>query len=402
MSGDPAAGDPGRPRPAETDMSALGMLLYVSILLALFFAFGSSTIAVRAYLHRDRDAETELLLSPIGKTEYFQRHADEADLIFFGDSRTHIGVDPDPTTEATGLRAFNCGSTAHWFPTQYPQLRRMAPRLRGKTVVWLIGEINFRGLQGTDDQMNRNFYLSPGEFIEYWWLGFNPAHLVDNLLLSFVSNDFVAFAKDAVQARIQRWLEAPVLELGGAAGAKPPPASPALSKHQAQVMARAQAIFTDGFEERFEDGREAKNVLYSIRRRSGQAAYFEVDSPYLRAQQQKLAAKISPSAEPIVADPRQLAIFERMLATFEESGARLVVVDYLDAPFHYRFPENRHARDEFMKGIEARVRAHGFAFIRPDMSALRDEDYFDYNHLNYEGSRQYSKALAAAVAEAIH
>ena len=168
-----------------------------------------------------------------------------------------------------------------------------------------------------------------------------------------------------------------------------------------QVIDRAHAAYPDIFEEKFEDGVAASRVLYSVRRRSGQMAYFEVDSAYLRARQEEFAAEISPSAAVETADPRQLAIFQRMLDEFGKSGARLIVVDYLDAPFHYRFPENRRARDEFMKSIEEKVTASGFTYLRPDMSDLRDEHYFDYNHLNYEGSRRYSRTLARALAGAL-
>lgn len=380
--------------------------LYLIGLLGLFLLFGSSTTLYKRYHDRGISQEDRWLMLPTGKLQHLRRHYRDYDLIFWGDSRTFIGIDPDPTTRLTGLRSFNYGSMAHWFPTQYPQLERMVPYLKDKIVVWQIGSINFGGLKNSKDQMVQNFYLSPADFIEYWRLGFNPMHLIDNLLLDFLPSYSLLFVKDTLQQRFNDWLDSPLAPVDK-------PHQPGRQQESSgdgakadrinAVMHKALAAHDDIFASNLEGARHASNVLFNTRRRNGQDVYYEIDSDYLREQQKASAAKMTEGpVHEIQPDPRQMALFKRMLGLFKQAGAKLIVVEYHDTPYHYRHASMRQAHDRFMARIEKIVKDSGFTYLRPDMSGLRDSDYFDYNHLNNVGSKKYSELLARELSKVVH
>jgi poly-D-alanine transfer protein DltD len=44
--------------------------------------------------------------------------------------------------------------------------------------------------------------------------------------------------------------------------------------------------------------------------------------------------------------------------------------------------------------VASYVRSQGFQYISVDFTKFKDDDYFDYNHLNAKGSQRYDKMLA--------
>jgi hypothetical protein len=74
---------------------------------------------------------------------------------------------------------------------------------------------------------------------------------------------------------------------------------------------------------------------------------------------------------------------------------RLVVNEVEEAPYVYITPERRDDLRRFMREqVRREVNARGFPYVRVDFDQLSDADYFDFNHLNQDGIRKYSRLLA--------
>jgi hypothetical protein len=76
----------------------------------------------------------------------------------------------------------------------------------------------------------------------------------------------------------------------------------------------------------------------------------------------------------------------------------LVVNELEEAPFNYSTLENKDSWRRFMRDrIQSRVESRGFAYERTDLDRLRDDDYFDYNHLNSRGVEKYTPMMAEII-----
>ena len=340
------------------------------------------------------------LSSPSDKLAHLKANSAQYDLILWGDSRTYIGIDPDIVAEETGLPTFNYGSMAHWFPTQYPQLQKMLPHLKNKKVVWTIGRINFNVLDAQRPEVNTNTSLSIRQFFEYINIGYHPKVLIDNVLQHYLPSRSLIFRKDKIQEKSSEFLAAPSLVQIATQPEKAPESQADVERIAMveQLLASVTQRYPDSLSVGLVNGDEMDNVLIDVARSNGQRVHVEVEPEYLRSRQ-KYFAETSGPVKPINALPESL--FYKMVDLFAANEIELIVVEYRDAPYQTKQASVRQIHRSDMDKYKAYVEAHGFQYIVPDMSALLDDHYFDYNHLNEEGSRIYSKMLGASLAKLV-
>lgn len=372
--------------------SLLDSFYYLIVLSAIFFALGITAAEYRNFIMIKRTGYEELRTA-IGKADHLKKNADNFDIIFFGDSRTYVGIDPDIVSNITGKRAFNYGSMSHWFQTQYPQLKQMAPYLKNKTVIWTIGHINF-GKSTQSKEVNNTFYLTPKDYIEYLLLGYEPDEIFDNLLLFFTRHHFVLFYKDLIQRKFNNILEEKI----------------SFKKYEKQFLKDiplytdkkgkiAKSVYNkydDIFEMDFTDGKEVKDVMCHVFRKNGQMVFIEINSDYLRGCQKECEGQLR-VLHAFDADKKYEEIFNRMLKIFKKWNVDLIVNEYWDAPYHYNIQANTRIYRDYMSRIEEKIKSYGFRYIKTDFSDFTDELYFDYNHLNSVGSEKYSKRLGRVI-----
>ena len=362
--------------------------------MGFFFAIALST----HYIHKKiRNPTAMLLTSPLGKLEHLAENHEEIELIFLGDSRTYIGMDPEIATDITNLQSFNYASMAHWFPTQYPQFKKMIPFLKGKKVVWTIGAINFSALDIENPDVNENFPLSAGEFFEYLQMGFGIEVLVDNLFRSFLPKHSLFFIKeDSFQQRFLNLINTHLFNASReSSGNQTNLKKESTIEHTFQI---ADETYTNIITKNLEDGLNKDDVLLSLARDNGQLAYIEIEPEYLRSRQQEWALNLGHNKGPVATREMEL-LYEKILHLFAQAEIDLTIVEYRDAPYQTSSVNLRTKHREFLDSYAQMARDAGFNYLIPDMSELQDNHYFDYNHLNHEGSKLYSTILAHLLKE---
>lgn len=366
---------------------------YLVQLIAVFLLLGSLT-HVHWYFTNSKNP-ARMLISPIGKLEHLMKLGESYDLIIWGDSRTYLGVDPDVVSFHTGLKAFNYGSMAHWFSTQYSQLKRMIPYLKDKKVVWIIGRINLNVLDSNNPDVNQNFYLDINDFFEYWHMGYSPNVLIDNLMLRYLPSKSILFRKDALQDRLSGFLDKSVFN-SNPSGTK----NTELIAEQKIIdtaIANVKNIYPDAISSDLAHGKNETNVLVDIILQNGQRPQYEVKPDYFRSLQKQWAAEISSTGDYTV-NPIMLRLLNKILALFRDNKIELIVVEYRDAPYQTTSTSVHNSHRSILDMIQNIVLSSGHTYLKPDMSSLYDSDYFDYNHLNSIGAQKYSTILGTALA----
>lgn len=331
---------------------------------------------------------------------FFRKEASRYDLVFIGDSRTYCGIHPEVLDRRLGTRSLNLAAFSNWFPTQYPLVKDLVRALPepGTTVVWSIGDQNFRPY----NRIQRVYKIDPVTALRYVLWGVPTEGLWDSV--SYFTHGLQALAlRGETRDRYFAWLRNPLK----AATAPPQPApAPVLSEEQRQQVQSARAhlaalapaaLVTETWD-------EGHLVSLTAFMRSGGYYRIEIDPAYFRRKQKEMnykpisddAARAMPIRVPV---PGLMRLFEETLATFREAGIHLVVNELEEAPFAYKNPILREKWRAFMRDtVRPKVEAYGFAYIRADFDQLGDSDYFDYNHLNHIGIDKYANLLSEKLA----
>ena len=357
------------------------LLKYPFILLGLFFLFGHSTVLYKTYLFQDTVGDNHLLLEAMGKTKHLEKYAESYDLLFLGSSKTYIGIDPSAVDDVLGIKSFNYGSMAHWFPTQYVQFKNIIPYVKNKTVVWTISHEMFQGSNNRqarimNDDMNRNFYLDLFDYFEYLSIGFDNGDLFDNLLLKYFHHNFLFFVKDSIQEKLRAVLDKKLF--------------PSISTKKQSVTNISTHLdtYNDYFQYRLMNVKDMPDAMLYLYHNNGYLACVELQPQYLRTLQQ------FPQEEQdlFLVDPRKEALFLKALKLFQSNNVQLIVNIYWDAPYAYKM-KDKGALEKYMSSIQTKVIQKGFTVINKDME-LQNSDFFDSNHLNAKAAKKYSKQLA--------
>ena len=385
-------GDPFDHLPDETtaQWTWKDIFIYSICFFTVFLLLGMSTVLYYKFRFPVSNVQTHLLTSPKGKLQHFTMNHAEYDAIVYGDSRALIGVDPSILSSDIGIHVFNYASMAHWFQTQYPQLKRMAPNLSGKTVFWVIGHINFLE-SDIDDKVNFNGELSIIDFVEYLALGYSITDTFENLASSYFPNFFLFTKNAVVTSKYNNLLDRKII-------LKQSKKSAINIKTLPDISDKVYSRYPDSLQHSMISGKGNSNALVTILRPNGQEPYIELDSAYLRQRQQEMADKLK-KLDSFPEDYRLRRIFSRMLKLFKKNSANLVVIQYIDAPFNYKFKENNEIYEHYMESVANEVLGMGFPYIKMSMTHLTNADYFDSNHLNSQASIKFSHQMASEISK---
>lgn len=267
----------------ETRLTLLNAFVYLFILFSLYLILGQATVLYKKLQIRESDENEKLLLNPIGKLEHLKRNVQSYEIIFLGSSKTYIGIDPAIIEKYTNKKTFNYGSMAHWFPTQYPQVKKLLPYLSGQTVVWTVSHEMFGThkpvprITPIEDEMNQHFYLEPDEYLEYLLIGYESQDILDNLLLKYMNENFILFVKGSVQSRIKALLDRHLYV--------PFANNKDEGVEYIEIQKKALKLFPNTFYYRFFDANEANDAMFYMYKTNGQLSCMEVKPSYLRQSQ---------------------------------------------------------------------------------------------------------------------
>lgn len=342
----------------------------------------------------------------IQRSVWYKQNAGRFDVVFLGDSRTFCGIQPELIDPLLGVRSINLAQFANWLPTQYPLIRDLVGSIPpGTTVVWSVGHQNFLAA----NSIQRVYPIDWRTALQYLAWRVPTAGLFDNVAHY---NPLLRLWSDRGSIR-QRWTEilhsdAPLnlpslFPAAHAATFRPMGTGTAQSPLEGEATVRSryaqdphvQSIFTVS-----DRGQINSVVLYLM---GGGYYRIELDPDYFRRKQQEFAPPPMSDAQAAATalpepDPGLMRLFDAILDQFAAHHVALVVNEIEEAPFMYANPIMRLKWREFMDQlIRPRVEARHFTYIRPDTASLRDDDYFDYNHLNSSGSELYAAALSAVL-----
>jgi hypothetical protein len=343
----------------------------------------------------------------IRRSAWYKQNAGQFDVVFLGDSRTYCGIHPELIDPLLGVRSINLAQFANWLPTQYPLIRDLVGSIpQGTTVVWSVGHQNFLAA----NNIQRVYPIDWWTALQYLAWRVPTAGLFDNVayynpLLRLWSDRGLIQRRWTDTLRGDAPLNLPSVfpaaygatfrPMGTGAAQSPLEGEAAAIQSRYAQDPHVQSIYTisDG-------GRINSVVLYLM---GGGYYRIELDPDYFRRKQRELApppmsdvqAAATALPEP---DPGLIRLFDAILDQFAAHHVALVVNEIDEAPFNYANPILRLKWRKLMdQVIRPRVEARHFTYVRPDTAFLRDDDYFDYNHMNSSGSGLYAAALSAAL-----
>ena len=323
-------------------------------------------------------------------------------VIFLGDSRTYCGIHPELIERYVNtMHGLNLSSFAHWLPTQYSMVRDIVESIPNDTlVVWSIGHQHFF-LDGASSDIVQPVY--PVSFADAFkmiqWNGGVPLRGLSRNFIDFHGSLYAIGTLQRSRKRLERAIRraisvAQAAEIEDAlAGA--PTARNVVSMADAEQLRQAALKEQDIVAADITDDQGAATSIVRYFRRGGYHRT-ELDQEFFRAKQRAMGGSSDYSGQ----EPKhvQLMLFDAILDLFAERRTRLVVNELEEAPFIYSRPENRERWRRFMRDrIQPRVESRGFAYERTDLDRLRDDDYFDYNHLNSRGIEKYTPMIADIV-----
>lgn len=325
------------------------------------------------------------------RLSYYEAHKEEFDLVFLGDSRTLCGVHPSRLDPLLGTSSLNLSIWANWLPTQYPFFKDLVDRLRpGTTIVFSLGPVNFRetGLPA----FATTYPIPLSDLGLYLSLGFSFSQLRANLIeYSLLGKPLRPILYATTKFRQTADSFASRTLYSSAVGEAQPDLFAAEAEELKLELGRDPAnIVVRSF---LHEGRTTSVEAYS---QDGAYLRYELDRASFRERQDTTTKSVAGANVPEEFEPEsgRMALFKRILSLCASRGVRLIVNAIEQAPHTYT-PEQKAMERRFMlQVVKPLVEAHGFVYTHADYDKLRDEDYFDYNHLNAVGVERYSPLLA--------
>jgi len=339
---------------------------------------------------------------PPSRVQHYLQDPHAYSVIFLGDSRTYCAIHPELIERYVNtMHGLNLSYFAHWFPTQYSMVRDIVDSIPDDTlVVWSIGHNLFFLGDATFDVVQTTYPVSFADaFKMLRWNGGVPLRGLSNNLINFHGGLYAIGTLQRSRQRLERAIRKGI-SVARAAEVEGPLAG-ASTARSVVSMADAEQLRQAALQEPDVVGAEvtadqgaATSIIRYFRR--GGHHRTELDQEFFRTKQRTMGGT-GPylGQEP---DHVHLMLFDAILDLFAERRKRLVVNELEEAPFIYSTPENRDSFRRFMRErIQPRVESRGFSYERADLDRLRDDDYFDYNHLNSRGVEKYTPMMAEIV-----
>ncbi len=340
----------------------------------------------------------------IERSAFYRLHAKQFDLVFLGDSRTYCGIHPELIDPKLGTRSINLAQFANWLPTQYALVKDLVSSIpRGTTVVWSIGHQNLYPSTG----IQRVYPIDWQTALKYVFWRVPLPGLFDNVAYF---NPLLRLWADRPEIR-RNWFDAlhaaadlKSLQLIGDAKAAEFETA-AVADGQSSPEAAAAAITRQYADDRNvqetsvirDNGRVNSVVLYLM---GGGYYRIELAPDYFRQKQREMAPSPISDADAAVTslpepDPGLSRLLDEILQLFRQNNVEVIVNELEEAPFRYPNTIIREKWRKFMRDVvQRKVEAAGFRYITTNLDELKDDDYFDYNHMNSKGITKYTLMLS--------
>jgi hypothetical protein len=379
----------------EPSVPARTILRYMFVFVTSFLIAGLALRAVERFvLHRrigEADAAPGHLRNATTKTAYYSAHATEFDTLFIGDSRTLCGIDPVVIDAQIGTHSTNIAYFAHWLDTQYPNFVDLAPRIPKNTlVVWTVGHILF---EWAHPAVNMSYSIGIRNAPQYIRWGYSPLSIIDNVATSVPGLDILAH-RDEIRSGVEARLTAPLLSTRATVAT--------LNLENAKELEGLRAKYAGDLSVASIDpivvgGKIGSAAMWM---RAGNYRRVEFDHSIFRTNQERSRARLRTLPDDFDADPALWNTFVGILDLFQKYNVNLVVNEVQESPFNYTNQKNAELFGKLMRRVRAEVERRGVRYIRANMESLRDDDYFDHDHLNSEGSDKYSRMLGTLLQSA--
>jgi hypothetical protein len=332
------------------------------------------------------------------RVQYYLSNPNRYTTVFLGDSRSYCGMHPELIEKyVPEMRGINLASFSNWFATQLSEVRDIAAAIpAGTIVVWSVGHQNFRA----SNAIQRVYPLSMADSLRIlgWNGGRPPNGLLDNvfyyhwpLYLPVALQEARARLQHAVNAPLANWAVTPAMA-ESRADVKPP-ASDAHADDLREAALRETDVVAAAVTE---DGGRPTSIIRYYRR--GGYDRTELDPAFFRKKQSEFTQKfyLDGTAQGVPPpDALYLAMFRAILDQFASRKIKLVVNELEEAPFMYADRATREGFRQFMRvWVEPEVERRGFVYVRTNLDALNDDDYFDWDHFNSKGIAKYTPMIA--------
>ena len=327
--------------------------------------------------------------SLVQKMDAWEQDPARYDLVFIGDSRTYCAMHPDHLDPLLGTRSLNLAHWAHWMPTQLAQFRDLLEVMpQGVTVVWSVGHQNFRS---GDRRIHPSYPIGVASVPRYLSLGYSLGSMKDNLVFFNPATTVLGWMPQ-IRRRMDRTLDRAVLD-----HARPAPDGPVRPEILPDLLGRLRGDpVTDSLKILSEEGQVTS---VEVLKDNGAYERVELDPGYFRSRQRENAREVErrlqETPDRFEATPQDWETFLEILDLCREKDVRLILNEVEEAPYIYLSEERRENWRRFMREtVEQEVLSRGIPYLRVDFDRMSDEDYFDFNHLNQDGIRKYSRLLA--------
>lgn len=409
------------------------VLTYLAVwtIVAVIGTAGVSQITYPTY-----DAQRSGDRSLLQRLNYYLANRDRYNVIFFGDSQSHLGIHPILINDAAGIRGYNLTYPSTFLPLQYALISELAPKIPKSTTVVL--DVTFQNFEKKNDLPIEAFYPVPLKLALQMWLWRLPqTGLLNNVLYFGRFTHFLAtraeVRSDAVSllsyplatptASAQAASEGEYSEVGGMQFAKtknglfwrnisaetgpanesafpgdiPAPSDlPQDKEKNARLIDFYSKIPGVEAVEAIEANGVTNSTMLSFS--DGSSCRMEVTPDFFRRQQQMVRPFSEAQARtyPLPAvEPIKVKIFAAMLDALKAQGIHVVVNAIEEAPMFRQHPlRTKRIRDRLQEIVEPLAKSRGYDFIRIDWDAFDDTDYFDTTHLNCRGSQRLAPMLA--------
>jgi hypothetical protein len=340
------------------------------------------------------------------KLEYYKLTKDSFDFLFVGDSRTYTNVHNLMFDTILKTRSYNHSVWANWFPTQYAFFVDLLPIIPDSTtLVFSMGYQNF--LYG---EIQETYPINKELLPLYYNWGFsfkdlrNPVSLTNSYLHPIIYLEQKRHRKN-FNKLMQKYMAVLFTD-------HPKKHELKINKKHSQNV----SIKSDEISKKAKELNSYYNLLPGVNYSSinyqsdtitslvvywQKGNYWRVEllPEFFRNKQHENYLQIEKEIKKNVGftpDDRYWNNFKAIVELLGKHSKRLKIIvnEMEEAPYCYTF-SGRTVYDEFAKNkVIPLLKENGLSYIKVDVSSFPNSYYFDYNHLNSEGSIVYTQKLA--------
>ena len=341
--------------------------------------------------------------SPRGKLEYYKKHLKDFNLVFIGDSRTYCAMDSAAIDKLLATKSINLSSWAHWFGTQYPQIKELVPLIpKDTTIIWSIGHQNFHDIHS---EVNSKYPIKLSLVPDYLSAGFSWAEIKSNVIDTALSKSALGYLPGASifsqakhkRYKLESWLNSDLNKVPTKKLKEQKYSISHKQRNEKHAVALAELYRTKPDTQHVQFKRESGLITsLEVIKRRGSYVRVEIEKDFFREKQKEQALNEASEVDPRkLPDKKYWSLFKKILKEFKDNKIKLIVNEIEEAPFVYQTDVRKAQFDKFMEQVKSEVSSQGIPYIKIDFTKLKTDDYFDYNHLNQKGINKYLPLLSS-------